>query len=94
MGWVKIAVLTAVGFLTTLPAGADERLSAAPQLAASTAAAAEERAPKRDVDFALVCFATGQQVSGIIGICYYNCAGSAAAITISIAQVCPISIER
>lgn len=89
MRWAKMTVLTALGVLAALPVGADDA-----QLAPSTDAAQERMTPKRDVVFALVCFGTGQQVSGINRICYYNCAGSGAAITISIAQVCPISIQR
>jgi hypothetical protein len=49
---------------------------------------------RRGPDFALVCFENGQQLSVIKKICYYNCAGSAAAITVPVAYVCPISIQR
>jgi len=48
---------------------------------------------RRGPGFALVCFGNGQQLS-VKKICYYNCAGSAAAITVPVAYVCPISIQR
>ena len=40
------------------------------------------------------CFKTGEQVSGMNKICYYNCLGSTAAITISSVALCPLTIER
>lgn len=43
---------------------------------------------------ALTCFKSGEQISGINKICYYNCAGSSAAITVSIASLCPLTIDR
>ncbi len=43
---------------------------------------------------AFLCFKTGEKVSGMNKICYYDCLGSEAAITISSAQLCPLSIER
>ena len=43
---------------------------------------------------ALLCLLTGEQVSGLNKICFYNCAGSSAAITIQSHQLCPLSINR
>ena len=43
---------------------------------------------------AVLCFKTGEQVSGLNKICYYNCLGSQAAITIKAFQLCPLSINR
>lgn len=43
---------------------------------------------------AAVCFLTGEQASGMNKICYYNCLGSPAAITVSAVQLCPMSINR
>jgi len=43
---------------------------------------------------ALVCFFSGERQAGMNKICYYNCAGSEAAITISAASLCPLSISR
>ena len=40
------------------------------------------------------CFATGEQISGMNKICFYDCLGSAAAITISSISLCPLSIKR
>jgi hypothetical protein len=42
---------------------------------------------------AMFCYYTGEQLSGMNKICYYNCAGSAAAITISAVQLCPMQIQ-
>lgn len=43
---------------------------------------------------AIMCFKTGEQISGMNKICYYDCAGSAAAITVGVAQLCPLTIDR
>ena len=40
------------------------------------------------------CLYTGERVSGLNKICYYDCLGSAAAITIKSTELCPLSIER
>lgn len=42
----------------------------------------------------LVCFKTGEKISGLNKICFYNCAGSEAAITVSSAELCPLSIKH
>lgn len=36
------------------------------------------------------CFSTGEQSSGMTKICYYDCLGSPAAITVSSVQLCPL----
>ncbi len=41
----------------------------------------------------LLCFKTGEQVSGMNKICYYNCGGSPAAITVKAFKLCPPSIN-
>ena len=46
------------------------------------------------VHVAVTCFLTGEQVSGMNKICYYNCLGSTAAITIGSTQLCPLSINQ
>jgi len=43
---------------------------------------------------AVTCFKTGEQTSGMNKICYYNCMGSTAAITISSVSLCPLTIQR
>ena len=43
---------------------------------------------------AVTCFKTGEQISGMNKICYYNCMGSTAAITISSVALCPLTIEQ
>lgn len=43
---------------------------------------------------AVTCFKTGEQISGMNKICYYDCMGSTAAITISSVALCPLTIEQ
>ena len=43
---------------------------------------------------AVVCFKTGEKVSGMNKICYYDCLGSEAAITIRSVELCPLSIRQ
>jgi len=40
------------------------------------------------------CFKTDEETSGINKICYYDCLGSASAITISSVSLCPLIINR
>lgn len=46
------------------------------------------------IQTAMVCFKTGERQSGLNKICYYDCLGSAAAITISAVELCPLSINQ
>lgn len=46
-----------------------------------------------ETEVAVMCFATGEQVSGMNKICYYDCLGSAKAITIKSFELCPLSIN-
>ena len=41
---------------------------------------------------AVTCFKTGERQSGMNKICFYNCLGSEAAITISAVELCPLTI--
>jgi hypothetical protein len=43
---------------------------------------------------AVTCFKTGEKISGMNKICFYNCLGSEAAITISAVDLCPLSIQN
>ena len=43
---------------------------------------------------ATTCFGTGEQTSGMNKICFYDCLGSAFAITIGATQLCPLTIKR
>jgi hypothetical protein len=40
------------------------------------------------------CFKKGEVTSGMNKICYYDCLGSEAAITISSVSLCPLNIRR
>ena len=44
--------------------------------------------------YATTCFLKGERVSGMNKICYYDCLGSQAAITIGAVQLCPLTINR
>lgn len=50
--------------------------------------------PSMIANSAMTCFKSGEQVSGMNKICYYNCAGSTAAITISAVALCPLTIQN
>ena len=43
---------------------------------------------------AMACFYDSETASGMNKICYYNCLGSLAAITLGFAEICPMSINR
>lgn len=64
------------------------------KLAALEAITPEATEPDTRTRVALMCFKTGERISGLNKICYYNCAGSEAAITIKSHQLCPLSINR
>lgn len=51
-------------------------------------------APPVEQKVAVMCFSKGEQVSGMNKICYYDCLGSMAAITISSVQLCPLTINQ
>jgi hypothetical protein len=42
----------------------------------------------------VMCFKKGERVSGMNKICFYDCMGSAAAITIGAVELCPLTIEQ
>ena len=42
----------------------------------------------------VMCFFKGERTSGMNKICYYDCLGSEAAITISSISLCPLSINN
>ena len=50
--------------------------------------------PTLTANSAVTCFKKGEQISGMNKICYYDCMGSTAAITISSVSLCPLTIER
>jgi hypothetical protein len=55
-------------------------------------AAAEK--PQKPIQLAITCFKSGEQTSGSNKICYYNCMGSQAAITIPFTSLCPLTIDQ
>lgn len=46
------------------------------------------------IQASVTCFSKGEQTSGMNKICYYDCLGSAAAITISAVSLCPLTIKN
>ena len=42
----------------------------------------------------VTCFKTGERTAGMNKICYYDCLGSEAAITVSSVELCPLTIKR
>jgi len=50
--------------------------------------------PSMVANSAVTCFKSGEQTSGMNKICYYNCMGSTAAITISAVKLCPLTIRQ
>jgi hypothetical protein len=49
---------------------------------------------QRQSQIAMVCFYDSETTSGMNKVCYYNCVGSLAAITLGFAEICPMSINR
>jgi hypothetical protein len=41
-----------------------------------------------------VCFASGEEVSGMNKMCYYNCLGSRTAVNVSVTDLCQLTIQR
>jgi len=47
-----------------------------------------------EVEAGVVCFKTGERISGMNKICFYDCMGSGTAITIGAVELCPLTIKR
>ena len=47
-----------------------------------------------DPNIGPICNKTGETTNGVNRICYYNCAGSTAAYTVNIGQMCPMTIKQ
>lgn len=45
------------------------------------------------IKVAATCYKSGEQISGMNKICYYNCMGSTKAINVKNYQLCPLSIN-
>lgn len=63
-------------------------------LALATITAQPQAPVSRGVEVAVTCFSKGEQAAGMNKICYYDCLGSTAAITISAVALCPLTIEQ
>lgn len=48
----------------------------------------------KPIRVAMTCFKTGEMQQNMSKICFYDCLGSPAAITIGATQLCPLSINR
>jgi hypothetical protein len=63
--------------------------------AAAGAAAAQPVPPPEPASAPTVtCYGKGEATSGSNKICYYDCLGSAAAITIPAVSLCPLTIQH
>lgn len=51
------------------------------------------RAPA-GLQLALICFKSGEQLSGMNKLCFYNCNGSGTAVTIGATQLCPLTMSQ
>lgn len=58
------------------------------------AVASDNPRSKKPFKVAMYCLKSGEQVSGLNKICFYNCAGSEAAITVKSYELCPLSIDH
>lgn len=83
---MKIAILAAVAALS-LPAIGVEPAARAPAVPGAAA---------KPTRLAIMCFKTGENSppGSMTKVCFYNCVGSEAAITIPAVSICPLSIER
>lgn len=90
------AAIFFVGTVQAVHAGETENNNESLRLAALEQAITGGVATPRtsDTQVAVTCFKTGEQVSGMNKICFYDCLGSAAAITISSVKLCPLTINR
>lgn len=55
---------------------------------------APRQTPAPGTQLALMCFLKGERTSGMNKICYYDCAGSGAAITVQSYELCPLTIDE
>ena len=64
-------------------------------LAALSATPSEPHYTPKSEAFATVsCFKSGEQLSGMNKICYYDCLGSQVAINIGSTEICPLTINH
>jgi hypothetical protein len=81
---MRTLVITLVGFCAVAAATPNESGSNLKELLKAEAALHQNT----------TCFFKREAVSGMNKICYYDCLGSEAAITISAVALCPLSIKR
>lgn len=62
--------------------------------ALSSAPSASTYTTKPELHAAVSCFKSGEQISGMNKICYYDCLGSQVAINISSVSICPLTINH
>ena len=63
-------------------------------LLASLAGSTPQPQPAQSMRTAMMCFLEGERMSGLNKICFYNCAGSEAAITVAAYSLCPLNISQ
>lgn len=79
-----------------VPAGATERemTEAAGAKPVVSADASSRSFFDRFAQSNITCFKSGENISGMNKICFYDCLGSAVAITIKSIELCPLSIKQ
>lgn len=80
---MRMFASTLVAVLIAGTAGATEVITATPL-----------KPTESEMKVAVLCFFKGEETSGMNKICYYDCLGSLAAITISSVRLCPLSINN
>jgi len=63
-------------------------------LLASLTGSMPQAQPPHSTQMAMMCFLEGERMSGLNKICFYNCAGSEAAITVAAYSLCPLNISQ
>lgn len=92
---VKALVIAIVASTSVLPAWAGQSVTFdAPVDEQSLSSKLKSFVEGSEYQVAVLCFKTGERVDGMNKICFYDCLGSAAAITIGATQLCPLSINR
>ena len=51
-------------------------------------------ASRHPIEASATCFLTGERVSGMNKICYYECVAGDVAITVSAVALCPLSLPE
>jgi hypothetical protein len=90
---MRILLLLIIALILPLSVSASDESTAELKLA-SLVESDTGSTRNQSVQLALMCFKTGEQISGLNKLCFYDCAGSGASITVKAYQLCPLSINN